>query len=275
MKSQHQILVALCLTVAGFTSMSYGQIGEIRIPLVVRDGIGFSDTIHFGLHPSATRCIDDSLGEWRIPPDWCCFWTQDLCAYFDDFSYDDDCLRGGTMLNLRPYLNHNQADTFYVTFCAPYPVVFRWPLGLTTHFDSIKIVDVFGGALFSVNMKTTDSLLISNGSIYSFLMFAWGPSGTTAVYEEPALPAENALYQNYPNPFNGSTNIRYSVSHAEVVRIEMFDLLGRKLKSIVDGFHEQGNYSLPMELSNLPSGMYMYRMENGSNVSVRKLVLLK
>lgn len=83
------------------------------------------------------------------------------------------------------------------------------------------------------------------------------------------------LYNNYPNPFNPATTIDYSVPKSSLVTIKIYDVLGREVKTLVNGEKIPGNYSVIFNDSNLPSGIYFYRMQAGSFVSTKKMILLK
>jgi hypothetical protein len=88
-------------------------------------------------------------------------------------------------------------------------------------------------------------------------------------------PATFSLSQNYPNPFNPTTNIDYQISSPSHVTLKIYDVLGREIKTVVDEDKNPGKYRVRFEASNLPSGIYFYKLQAGSKVAVRKLVLLK
>ena len=83
------------------------------------------------------------------------------------------------------------------------------------------------------------------------------------------------LEQNYPNPFNPTTNIKYSILKESFVTIKVYDILGKEITTLVNERKSAGNYSINFDGSNLPSGIYFYRMQAGSFVSTKKFVLLK
>ena len=83
------------------------------------------------------------------------------------------------------------------------------------------------------------------------------------------------LFQNYPNPFNPSTNIRYSVAKPGLVSIIVYDLLGRKVRTLVNKEQPAGNYTLQFNANELSSGIYFYRMQTGNFSETKKLILLK
>jgi hypothetical protein len=83
------------------------------------------------------------------------------------------------------------------------------------------------------------------------------------------------LFQNYPNPFNPSTTIRYSVSKPGLVSIIVYDLLGKKVRTLVNKEQSAGNYAVQFNANELSSGIYFYRIETGNFVDTKKLLLLK
>ncbi|MGB9774211.1 MAG: T9SS type A sorting domain-containing protein, partial [Bacteroidota bacterium] len=86
------------------------------------------------------------------------------------------------------------------------------------------------------------------------------------------IPGSFALEQNYPNPFNPSTTISFDVPKQSHLRLAIYDVLGREVKTLVDEEKNPGRYSVTFDASNLPSGVYLYRLEAGSFSEVRKMV---
>jgi hypothetical protein len=89
------------------------------------------------------------------------------------------------------------------------------------------------------------------------------------------LPRRFGLEQNYPNPFNPSTVIRYAVPQASQVRLIVFDMMGRKVATLVQGTKSAGYHEAVFDASHLGSGAYMYRLEAGDVVLARTLYLIK
>lgn len=89
------------------------------------------------------------------------------------------------------------------------------------------------------------------------------------------VPVEFALEQNYPNPFNPSTVIRYSVAEAANVQLEVYDILGRKVATLVNEAKAPGAYTINFNARNLSSGAYFYRIEAGDFTSIKKMMLIK
>ena len=92
---------------------------------------------------------------------------------------------------------------------------------------------------------------------------------------EKLTPKTFALFQNYPNPFNPTTSIDYQLPTNSHVKLDVFDLLGREVGTLVNREETAGSYTVSFDASNLPSGVYFYRITAGGFRAVRKLVLLK
>jgi hemolysin activation/secretion protein len=94
-----------------------------------------------------------------------------------------------------------------------------------------------------------------------------------------AAPEEFALFQNYPNPFNPTTKIQYSLAKASQVSLIVYNAIGVEVATLVSGHQEAGNYTVPFgattATAGLSSGMYFYRLEAGSFVSMKKFTLIK
>ncbi len=93
--------------------------------------------------------------------------------------------------------------------------------------------------------------------------------------EKSNLPHDFALSQNYPNPFNPTTTIQYQVPEGSNVKIIVYDVLGKQVAVLVNGYQDAGTYTTNFDGTNLASGIYLYRMEAGNFVKVNKMLLLK
>jgi O-glycosyl hydrolase len=98
----------------------------------------------------------------------------------------------------------------------------------------------------------------------------------TGIADEPtAQPMLYSLSQNYPNPFNPSTTITYTIRRAENVLLRVFDVLGQEVASLVHERREAGQYQTTWFATNVPSGIYFYRLQAGEYVETKKMILLK
>jgi len=88
-------------------------------------------------------------------------------------------------------------------------------------------------------------------------------------------PLTFGLEQNYPNPFNPSTIIKYSVPETGSIKLSIYSVIGEEAAVLVDGIVQAGFYEITFDASNLPSGVYFYRLQAGSFVETKKMLLLK
>jgi len=93
--------------------------------------------------------------------------------------------------------------------------------------------------------------------------------------EITALPMEFSLEQNYPNPFNPTTTFRFSIDEVGETQLLVFDILGRKVSTVVNQSLNTGFYNYNYDASALPSGQYIYQLINNNKVLTRKMMLLK
>lgn len=100
-------------------------------------------------------------------------------------------------------------------------------------------------------------------------------AGTTPLEEEGDDPNVFKLHQNYPNPFNPNTVISYHLPVNSTVTLKVFDMLGREIAVLEDGLKIAGSHTVSFDASALSSGMYFYRIEAGSFVETRKMMLIK
>jgi hypothetical protein len=110
-----------------------------------------------------------------------------------------------------------------------------------------------------------------------------GPSGIRSISNE--IPAEYKLFQNYPNPFNNTTRIKYQITKSEkgkrkkensYVTLMVFNLLGKEVSTLVNEKQQAGIYEVSLDMSNLSTGVYFYRLIiDGIIIDNKKLVFIK
>lgn len=138
--------------------------------------------------------------------------------------------------------------------------------------------DYFDGTEYEVtNAEQAIRLEPGEFKVYTTKQFDAPESGIATSNEE--LPSEGPesfkLYSNYPNPFNPSTNIKFDVAKTGVVKLEVFDILGRKVATLFDGKKSIGTHTVTFDASSLSSGVYFTRFTAGNTVQVQKMTLLK
>lgn len=98
---------------------------------------------------------------------------------------------------------------------------------------------------------------------------------TIAVVPEPEMVKVYELSQNYPNPFNPSTNIKFSIAQAGLVRLSVYNILGEKITELLNENMSAGEHVVSFDASHLTSGIYLYKIESGSFIRVNKMLLVK
>lgn len=107
------------------------------------------------------------------------------------------------------------------------------------------------------------------------LRFEGGDWSRITSHGESILPTNCTLHQNSPNPFNAVTVIGYNLATTGEVNLEVLDILGRKVITLVDERQEAGPRSVSWDASGVPSGVYFYRLTTGEYTDTKRMVLLK
>ena len=211
--------------------------------------------------------------------------------------------------------NYVRADSNYIYYYREYDSTdvpfFKLNAYIGEHWNAeicfyfiVQLVDTFLITLFGQNTKILqyhlDGLITSDvrisdkfGPIYFY--YPGEPPGTSVIINTPmgCLISDTTygvllnirdnitqiksidLYQNYPNPFNPSTTIKYRIPKSEVVRIEIFNLLGQKIETLVNKKMPAGSHEVEFNANNLPSGIYLYQIEVGNFHEVKKMMLIR
>lgn len=135
-------------------------------------------------------------------------------------------------------------------------VVFQ-PNRVTDYFDTLRINSKSDTSLVSARV-----ILIGSGT------------NPTDVSEENLI-TKYSLLQNYPNPFNPSTKIDFNLAKESKVQVTIYNLLGEKIKNLLNKTESAGKHSILFNAKNLDSGVYFYKLKAGNFVSVKKMILLK
>lgn len=141
--------------------------------------------------------------------------------------------------------------------------------------DSVKSEAVLNGIEMNAGANTISiSNVTGNLAVDNFDFFI---VNTTSVSNEEYSDLANGfkLSQNYPNPFNPSTNINFTIPAASNVQLDVFNLLGQKVATLIDGQRLAGNHTIRFDASNLASGMYFYMLRAGDITLQRKMTLIK
>jgi carboxyl-terminal processing protease len=102
------------------------------------------------------------------------------------------------------------------------------------------------------------------------------PQSLVSVERSTISVERPTFFQNYPNPFNGSTRLLYSISRPGIVRLKVYDLLGREVRTLVAGYQLSGTYSINLDIPDWPSGIYFASFEvDGKSFELKKMVCVR
>jgi 1,4-alpha-glucan branching enzyme len=196
----------------------------------------------------------------------------DLKKEYDVFRTDNFTLQVAGSVK-RIYLNHGDMD---VGIIGNFDVVER---NVTLNLQHTGMwYDYFTGD--TIDYTGPDSLFTLAPGAFYLLTSEWieGPDEdiiTHSGYRDDSMPGSFALRQNYPNPFNPGTTIVYSIPKALHVSLHIYDVLGRRIATIVDEFQNAGAYERYFDASHLSSGLYFYRIEAGEFVEVKRMMYVR
>ena len=212
--------------------------------------------------------------------------TEDVDHFVDSepvSGYSIDNLHPGAPMNL---MMTQEGDDVSLSWSAPqdddfsYHNIYRQDLGsaepaiVFTTVDSFFVdqdVDQAGSWEYWITAVDVNS----NESDPSGVVFV-----VLSAYDTESIPTAYALEQNYPNPFNPSTQIRYALPEEAMVSISVYDLMGRKVRTLVSGVQSPGYRSVVWNATNdmgrhVSAGVYIYSIQTGNFIQNRKLVLMK
>jgi hypothetical protein len=142
------------------------------------------------------------------------------------------------------------------------------------------------------NNNISSGLVAPSTAIYrvgtvKYAAFSYPGSGPTNIYFnseqlvtaiEPVgniIPDKFKLNQNYPNPFNPATNIKFSIPKSGIVKLVVYDLLGKQVAELVNGQYSAGTYKVDFDAAGLSSGAYFYKIETDGFTDIKKMILVK
>lgn len=141
-------------------------------------------------------------------------------------------------------------------------------------FTTERVIDVSNLSEYSFNLNKNESTRLFRLIIGTQNFVEKNTNGI------PIIPLVYSLEQNFPNPFNPSTTIRYSLSHSANTRLEIYNILGQKIKTLVNQLQNIGVYSVEWDGTNdfgekAASGVYYYRIETEEFSAIKKMTLIK
>lgn len=130
------------------------------------------------------------------------------------------------------------------------------------------------GTNSAVSSEMADVIFYASDHLPVFCDFVFEVA-TSMEYEPKANPQKFQLYQNYPNPFNPSTKISFSLPESEHVVLTVFDILGKKVRTVLNESLHAGFHEIEFNTGQLPGSVYFYRLQAGESIQTRKFILLK
>lgn len=138
-----------------------------------------------------------------------------------------------------------------------------------------------GGSLVDLGPDNVNRFALAQGRLLagtysSGLYRSKGIVSSVTIEGGPAeLPTAFKLRQNYPNPFNPTTTVAYELSEASDVQLELFDVMGRRLRVLTPGTQVPGRHEVVVDAAGLPSGIYLYRLVAGGASASRVMTVLR
>lgn len=133
-------------------------------------------------------------------------------------------------------------------------------------------IEKANGMFASLMYKYPSSPLIAFAKIEMSTSPGYASNNVAVGRSQPLEPIE---LSNYPNPFNPTTTISYELPSNSFVTLKVYDVLGREVKTLVNGYQEAGSHSVQFNGENLPSGVYLYRLTAPGVVQVKKMLMMK
>jgi hypothetical protein len=245
--------------------------------------------VTFGYAKNATYCIDadTSLHEQELPPpppsD-----VIDVRFLNHRAGAPSTCMGEGLAVNYHFWDSAPVTDTFQLKLqsgSGGFPMVLRWPAGLNANYSTLSLHDIISGTLINVDMLANTEATIAN-SAFDRLYIIANPMVNGVVKDVNVLPEKFALGNNYPNPFNPVTSIKFSIEKTSVATMAVYDILGRKVSTLVSEELTPGYYTATWNGTDekgfsIGTGIYYVRMNavpvNGDQAfsDVKKIMLMK
>ena len=146
----------------------------------------------------------------------------------------------------------------------------------TQYLDLARLLPADGEQLYplkvtGIRLRIDDKA--TNGSLYVDRIRVIYPTWTSI--EDKMVPSEYCLHQNYPNPFNPLTKISFEIAQAGNISLDVYDISGNRISSLMNGFQNAGSYSVEFSADYLPTGVYFYRLQAGNWIDTKKMLIIK
>ncbi len=261
----------------------------------------YTETIYIYIGSGAITLNDNAengIGNWTATGGWSVH-TDSYHSPTHSFAYAPYVNNANYSLTLTNPINAQSAPVCYLNFWNRYSLENGWDFGivevsnnngstwqqvssytgnnLTWTEQSFNITPyVNSSTQLKIRFRlTSDDNTLGSGWWIDDIKLTNYCLGTVGVPPITGIPKTFALEQNYPNPFNPVTVIKYQLPSPEKVSVKVFDILGKEVASLINENKEPGYYEVSFDASNFASGLYFYRIEAGSFVETKKMMLIK
>ncbi|MFZ5432151.1 MAG: T9SS type A sorting domain-containing protein [Calditrichota bacterium] len=228
-------------------------------------------------------CEDVTFESWD-PANWP---GHGVASFFDVVT--NFCPTPGTVVEMNDVVLPVELVSF-TAVAGDRMITLNWKTASETNNDHFVIardgadlatVDARGNVAGNTYSWTEENL--DNGTNYVYTLIAVDVNGNRSELgtvnatpaENAALITEYALYQNYPNPFNPTTQIRFDLVESGFVSLKVYNLMGQSVATLVNGTMTAGQHTVAFDAANLPSGLYLYRVEVNGFAAEKKMLLMK
>jgi predicted GNAT superfamily acetyltransferase len=203
----------------------------------------------------------------------------------------DPTASGGAYLDIPTQSGTVTWNISGVTAAGNYPIKFGYKLPYATpkqqylNVNGVRVdtLAFTGNTSTWGELAANINLLQGNNVIQMELFWGWmyldylavPASILTAVEGSKQIPFSFSLEQNYPNPFNPITTIRYSIANSGLVKLFVYDILGREIAGLVNQQQQGGFHDVSFNAGSFASGVYFYRLEAGNQTEIKKMIVLK
>ncbi len=267
--NQNKMLKTLLNVIIIAVSVTSAQDFTFTVTVQTDNPADGSYDLEFGFSPEATDGYDEGIDQYAPPPlpppsfDAAIGWGADR--------YYTQILEGDNDLTLHVY-------NIQLQFGLTNIVNFSWDItNWSALMDSAYLSFPFS-SLPNINLMENTTLTFTNPSNNWFCLNVI-PKNTLAI-DEQVIPNAYGLSDAYPNPFNPETTIKYSLNQSGMTTLEIFDLLGRPVTTLVNEYQSASDYTITwggtdMNHQPVSSGVYFYKLTSGEYSDMKKVMLMK
>ncbi len=166
-----------------------------------------------------------------------------------------------------------------------FPLKINWvvPRVIDENNDEIYLTDGIDGSYLNIKMRDTSELVFETKPQFNTMKIIYkrnqslnkSLASENILQDQTLLPKEFALHQNYPNPFNPNTKIKFDLPEPSNVVLSVYNILGERVTELINNQMDAGFHEINFNANNLPSGIYIYRIDTEKNHTAKKMLLVK